>query len=203
MNLLLIVIAVSLDGFGVGVTYGMRKIKIPFRALSVIVICSGCIVISSMVLGHFLRSFISPDVTSKIGSIILILLGLFVLFSIIRQERPTKKRSTRKLGMLEHFKVVLANPKQADKDNSGIISTGEAIVLGTALALDAFGAGLGAAMLGYPPVLTASLIALMSGLFVFSGLKTGFFLSGNKVLSRLTFLPPVVLIGIGVMNFFG
>lgn len=202
MNLFLIVIAVSLDGFGVGITYGMRKIKISIHALCVIIVCSGLIVISSMVIGHLLRQFISPTVTSKMGSIILILLGLFVLFSIIRSARASGQKTAQKKGKLAHFKVVLANPKQADKDKSGTISLGEALVLGVALALDAFGAGLGAAMLGYSPLLTAGLIAFMSGLFVFSGLKLGFYLAGNKTLSRLTYLPPILLISIGAYNLF-
>ena len=84
INLLFIVIAVSLDGFGVGVTYGMRKIRIPFKALLVIMLCSGIIVLISMMIGHLLRTIISPTVASMIGSTILIFIGIFVLFSIVR-----------------------------------------------------------------------------------------------------------------------
>lgn len=252
MNLLFIVIAVSLDGFGVGITYGMRKIRIPFAALFVIMLCSGVIVMISMMIGQMLRAFISPQVASAIGSTILILIGMFVLFSVFRTNRM-KKCSTageqnesveqaqnvalyqevaRQNGVassefpdgrsgntenahgnhqtfdntpidqLKHFKSVLSDPFQADKDKSGTISVSEAFFLGTALALDAFGAGLGAAMLGYAPIITAVLIASMSGLFVFSGIKIGFFLSRNRTIARLTFMPPVLLICIGIVNLF-
>lgn len=208
INLLFIVIAVSLDGFGVGVTYGMRKIRIPFKALLVIMLCSGIIVLISMMIGHLLRTIISPTVASMIGSTILIFIGIFVLFSIVRpgqrknyeQILNSKMEVDETANQLQHFKSVLKDPFQADKDKSGTISVSEAFILGTALALDAFGAGLGAAMLGYSPFITAVLIATMSGLFVFSGIKIGFLLSQNRVIARLTFMPPLLLIGIGLFN---
>src|SRR5690625_3085806 len=93
------------------------------------------------------------------------------------------------VNQLQHFDSVLSDPFQADKDRSGTISVSEAFILGTALALDAFGAGLGAAMLGYSPLITAVLIASMSGLFVFTGIKVGFLLSRNRMVARLTFMP--------------
>lgn len=209
MNLISIVIAVSLDGFGVGITYGMRKIKISLLGLLVIMLCSGIIVITSMLVGHILRMFISPNITSVLGSVILIVLGVFVLCSIIRSHKREKMRvetgkkeaevTTTRMG---HFKSVISDPHQADKDRSGTISVGEALVLGTALAMDAFGAGLGAAMLGYSPLLTSILIATMSGAFVFSGIKIGFLLSKNKAMAKLTYFPPILLICIGTFNIF-
>jgi len=237
MNLLFIVIAVSLDGFGVGITYGMRKMRIPFAALFVIMLCSGVIVLIAMMIGQVLRTFISPAVASSIGSVILILIGVFVLCSVIRTNRRGRvatvgaaefsreedfsvdeengmdrkfSEGEAKLGknfteheavnQLQHFKSVLSDPFQADKDKSGTISVSEAFILGTALALDAFGAGLGAAMLGYSPLITAVLIASMSGLFVFTGIKVGFLLSQNRTIAKLTFMPPVLLICIGLFN---
>lgn len=72
----------------------------------------------------------------------------------------------------------------ADMDNSGSISSAEAFLLGTALSLDAFGAGIGAAMMGFPPVPTAFLIALMSALFLRLGMWIGFSCAKNlKIVS--------------------
>jgi len=210
MNLISIVIAVSLDGFGVGITYGMRKIRISVAALSVIMLCSGVIVLVSMLIGHVLRMFISPAATSILGSVILIALGLFVLSSIIRSNKNDNEKRMETIingnedtdSRLHHFKSVISDPHQADKDKSGSISVGEALVLGTALAMDAFGAGFGAAMLGYSPILTSILIATMSGVFVFTGIKIGFLLSKNKTMAKLTYLPPILLILIGTYNLF-
>lgn len=205
MKLLSIVIAVSLDGFGVGITYGMRKIRINMISLGIIVSCSGIIVLISMTMGHMIRTFIPPYVTSMMGSFILIGLGLFVLFSIVRQNQARKKAqriSEALKSPVQRITAVIQNPSEADQDQSGIISAGEAIVLGTALALDAFAAGLGASMLGYSPFITAISIALMSGLFLFTGMTLGRFLSQSKTLTKLTYLPPLILITIGVFHLF-
>jgi len=203
MNLLFIVVAVSLDGFGVGITYGMRKIRITIGGLLVIMCCSGFIVVTSMTIGHMIRNIITPSLTSMFGSLILIGLGIFVFFSIALPTTSSKKtdqKSTFKKRKFHRLKTVIDDPTKADKDKSGSISMSEAIILGTALALDAFAAGLGASMLGYSPVITAILIAFMSGLFLFSGIKVGHLLSRNKTLTRLTYLPPLFLITIGVYH---
>jgi putative sporulation protein YtaF len=200
MGLLLLVIAVSLDGFGVGMTYGMRNVQVPLNALIIIMLCSGIVVLSSMTLGTALRSLISPDISSMFGGVILILLGFFSLYNILRPEKANRKNGAVK-HRLDDFKEVLATPHKADLDKSGKISSSEALLLGIALALDAFGAGFGASMLGYSPLLTAVLVACMSGLFLLSGIKIGVLLSRNKFLQRLTFLPPLLLIGLGISNF--
>src|SRR5690625_3285611 len=102
--------------------------------------------------------------------------------------------------MFGHIKSLLTSPQNPDKDNSGTISISEAFVLGTALALDAFGAGLGASMLGYSPLVTSVSIAVMSGVFIFTGMKVGYILSNFKFLSKLTLLPPIILVCIGVYH---
>ncbi|WP_156292106.1 sporulation membrane protein YtaF [Oceanobacillus salinisoli] len=202
-GLLLLVIAVSIDGFGVGITYGMQKIKVPLRALLIIMLCSGIVLLISMTIGDLLQSFITPDIAQHIGGVILISLGLFSLFNTIRSNLSNKEKEEKvhtSNSKLSEIKTVLATPDKADLDKSGNISIGEALLLGFALALDAFGAGIGASLLGYTPLLTAILIATMSGIFLYSGMKLGILLSKHEKLKKLSFLPPTLLIGLGVLN---
>lgn len=205
LKLLSIVIAVSLDGLGVGMTYGMRKVRIPLHGLLIIMCCSGIIVLISMTAGHLIKHVISPMVTDMLGSFIFIGLGFYVLCSVMLKEH-TKSNSAKSdlphKNNMKELASILQDPMQADKDRSGVISITESFVLGTALALDAFAAGLGASMLGYTPLLTAVLVATMSGLFLYSGLKIGLLLSKNKLLKKFTFIPPVLLIGIGIYHLF-
>ncbi|MGM8212370.1 sporulation membrane protein YtaF [Virgibacillus sp. W0430] len=200
MGLFFLVVAVSIDGFGVGITYGLRKIKVPVNALVIIMICSGAIVFLSMKIGSILQTFISPVTAKLLGGLILICLGFFVLFQMIRSKVNTVKMTVQSTKRFRDIKTVLATPDQADLDQSGIISAKEAVLLGTALALDAFGAGLGAALLGYSPLVTTILIAFTSGLFVFSGIKIGLLLSKNKHMEKLSLLPPLLLIALGMFN---
>lgn len=194
-QLLFIVFAVSLDGFTVGITYGLRKISITILTLMIIVACSGIVVFCSMVAGNVLSRFISPTYAAYSGSIILIGLGLFLLLSLVRTKIKIKKKPKSSYGSF------IDNPTMVDSDNSGTLSISEALVLGIALALDAFGAGFAAAMLGFPVVTTTIFVAIASGLFVFSGFKLGHLLSHIKWINQLTYVPPILLIGIGLSSF--
>lgn len=205
MGLFLLVIAVSLDGFGVGVTYGMRQIRVPFFAMVIIMLCSGLIVLISMSVGTYITMFLTPEIAGALGGCILIAIGLFCLLNVIRTKLSEQAfisdqneiLLTNKIGK---YKSVLAKPQHADLDQSGSISAAEALLLGLALAFDAFGAGIGAAMLGYAPIITAILIAMMSGLFVYSGIHAGLLLAKNKSLQKVTLLPPLLLIALGIFN---
>lgn len=204
-GLVLLVIAVSLDGFGVGVTYGMQKIRMPLLSLFIIMCCSGFIVIISMTIGNVLSQYISPSSTSKIGATILILIGTFSLWNVLRQRKKSEVKTEEDATNVNNskrsaFSKVITTPNKADLDKSGIISAKESLLLGIALAMDAFGAGLGAAIIGYTPSLTAILIAIMSGTFVYVGMKIGLFLSKSKKLQRMGYLPPLLLIALGIFN---
>lgn len=201
-GLIFLVIAVSLDGFGVGVTYGIRKIQVPFTALFIIMLCSGLVVLLSMTIGSMLSTLISPHLAKIFGGCILISLGIFSLYNITRANDDTDDLNKDEDKRGNVFKTVLTNPDQADLDSSGVISTHEALLLGLALALDAFGAGLGASIIGYSPLLTTLFISCMSGFFLFSGIKVGLFLSKSKQLQQMTFIPPLLLIVLGIYNIF-
>lgn len=197
MNLISIVLAVSLDGFGVGMTYGIRNIRLTVPALFIIMLCSGTIVLLSMQLGHVIRAFIPGAVTDALGGAILFLLGLIVLLSNLKQKYQLPILNHHFLSALTRM---LEQPQKADKDNSGIISGTEAFLLGIALAMDAFGAGFAAALIGYPSWLMAFFIAMMSGLFLYTGIKTGNLLAKSPITEKLSLLPPILLIGIGLYN---
>ncbi|MBU5267063.1 sporulation membrane protein YtaF [Virgibacillus proomii] len=197
-GLILLVIAVSLDSFGVGIIYGMRNIRVPLNALVIIMLCSGVIVLASMTIGNLLLTMLTPDTASLLGGSILIILGSFALYnSLFPRAASSDKKKNNKQNILT---AVLNTPDKADLDCSGTISSGEAILLGSALALDAFGAGIGASMLGYGPIVTAVLTACMSGIFLFCGLTIGRLLTKSKQMQRMKFLPPVLLILLGVVS---
>ena len=57
----------------------------------------------------------------------------------------------------------------ADFDKSGTITGVEAFMLGLALSLDSFGAGIGAAMLGFSPLYLSLAVSILSSGLVFFG----------------------------------
>lgn len=248
ISLLALALALSLDGFGVGITYGLRRTKIPLLSIVVISICSGLVIALSMQVGVFLSHVVSPDAASIVGAVILIGIGAWSLLQLIRkrgkeqletdnglregagtirsgaqssQEVQSKGRNQvlaleleqsasggslermvftlelRKLGVVIQ---ILRSPSKADMDNSGSISVQEAMWLGIALSLDAFGAGLGAALLGFPTLWTALVIALFSGVFLSLGMRVGLRFAALSWMRRLSVLPALLLMIMGIMK---
>jgi putative Mn2+ efflux pump MntP len=233
LSLLLLAFAVSLDGFGVGVTYGLRHIRIPVISVLIIAVFSGFVIWLSMQAGTVLTGFLSPAAAQLLGALILIGIGTWALAQFWRSRKREQERGhetgqdgddrndfdyrsegqllgsnpslasvstiwrieLRRLGLVIH---ILRAPQAADVDRSGIISASEAVLLGCALSLDAFGAGLGAAMIGYSPLMTAILIAFASGLFLLSGLRIGLKYADWQGMKALSVLPGLILILMGI-----
>lgn len=212
VSVFVVALAVSLDGFGVGVMYGLRKIRIPFLSIAIISICSGIVIFASMYIGSVLLKFLSHTVADIIGACILILIGMWAVYQISTQKNPEPRVPTERdpdkpilhieLKRMGFVIEVLRTPSKADVDRSGNISAAEAALLGAALSLDAFGAGIGAALIGLSPILTALVITFASGLFLTLGLKTGHLFSGVKLLRRFSLLPGIILIILGIVKLF-
>ncbi|AOZ94781.1 hypothetical protein PNBC_06795 [Paenibacillus crassostreae] len=220
LALMLLSFAVSLDSFGVGITYGLRKLKIPLLSIMIISTLSGVVIYISMQLGVLLANLISPIVASVVGAMILIVMGLWSLMQMIVQkekdplvesgnvkrieemlplpvERKVFSFEIRKMGLVIQ---ILRTPSSADVDESGSISGYEAMWLGIALSLDALGAGLGAALLGFPPWSTSLVIALFSGSFLVVGMNTGFRFATKSWTRHMAAIPALLLIVMGIMK---
>lgn len=220
VSLMLLAFAVSLDGFGVGVMYGLRKIRIPLLSIVIISFCSGLIIYTSMQVGVLMSQVIDPAVAKYIGALILMGIGVWAvyqMFSDKKDEEGKAEVARMPVGIesasasakaiwyieLKRFGLViqiLRTPSIADVDRSGNISAYEAVLLGVALSLDAFGAGIGAALLGFTPWLTAAVIALASGTFLGIGLHIGFRYAELKWIRKLSILPGFLLIFMGIMK---
>jgi len=198
-GLFLLVIAVSLDGLGVGISYGIQKTRLPLFPILIIMLCSGATVFFAMTIGNVLKNFISPTISENLGAVILIFLGLFTLSKLLVRRKNESEKDEHST-VFSDMKRVLQSPQQADLDQSGTISKQEAILLGIALALDAFGAGIAASLLQYHALLTAVLVALMSGIFLKAGLRLGFLLSKYEDIQFFSYVPSLLLISIGLIN---
>ncbi|MDP4107653.1 MAG: sporulation membrane protein YtaF [Bacillota bacterium] len=203
-SLLLLAFALSLDSFSVGLTYGLRKMVMPFKSVLIIACCTAVSLLIAVTIGHWLSRFLSPHVTSGLGGVILMGLGAGVLYQFFKPEKEKEvekgektiaKIEIRSLGLVIN---ILRKPMSADFDQSGTITGIEALMLGFALSLDSFGAGIGASMLGYSPIYLAFAVSIMSPLFVLWGIKSGSILHRFDWVQKLTFLPGILLIIIGV-----
>ncbi|MFC4075741.1 sporulation membrane protein YtaF [Salinithrix halophila] len=208
----MLALAVSLDSFGAGITYGLRSIRIPLTSIVIIGGCSGGMVGLSMHLTAISTGWLPKETTTVAGAVILIGLGLFALYNAGRPDSQAEGSTASPSGPIRVFSweikgfgiviQILKSPVAADRDSSGILSPTEACLLGFALSLDAFGAGMGAALLGFSPWAASSMIALMSVLFLVAGLKTGIRFRSRNWLPGIAYIPGILLILMGFFRFF-
>ncbi|MDQ7095850.1 sporulation membrane protein YtaF [Desulfosporosinus sp. PR] len=173
---LLMAVALSLDGFGVGLAYGLRRIRIPVSSMIVIAMCTVCAMGISMLFGSLVRLWLTFIPAKLFGALILLVLGAFQLgralwnrsrealpdalpaLAVVQQKPLPEPEFRFQLEFLGFVIQVLKTPQIADVDGSGGISLRESFLLGSALAMDAFASGIGAAMAG----MTLSVIGLVA-----------------------------------------
>jgi putative sporulation protein YtaF len=215
-SMLALALAVSLDGLSAGMMYGIRKIRIPVSSVLIVSLCSGFVLFGSMAFGSLFVEWMPERTAQWIGAGILIAIGIWSILQMVLaakreardagvravpipapEERTLLQLEIRKLGLIIR---IWKTPSEADMDRSGVITAWEAVLLGIALSLDSLGAGIGAALIGFPPVATAFLIAAASGLCIGAGAKLGFLFSGWQWIGKLTLLPGCILIVMGILK---
>jgi len=206
---ILFALALSFDGFGVGLSYGIRRIRLPILALLIITLCTVIAMGTAVFFGEVLMGFITFVSPQLLGGAILLALGGYQLAKAIQRllkgdspqavpagaitiREPILKFEFRVLGIVVQ---VLKTPEQADLDGSGVISAKESVLLGAALSLDAFSAGLiiGLAMGIWESLTIIGWVALTQIIMI----KLGQALAGKipeEFLSKLGLLPGAMLI---------
>lgn len=167
ISILLFVISSTMDSFIVGLTYGIKKIRINFINNFVVGIISGLGTLISMLAGKFVLNYISIKLANIIGGIILLSFGIyFILLSFKKKD--------------DLYDKVLRNPEIADKNNSKNIEIKESIFLGIALSINNLGLGIGASITGLNPYITSFISVIFSMIFIKLGCSLG-----NSVFSKI------------------
>ena len=218
-------LALNMDALGVGISYGARRIKLPLTSILIISLASMIAISLSMTVGKIIAGYISPFAASRLGGIILLLVGLWVICQYIRQEKFNTNVDTcpsaaqaesdaRDLQLVTVMQVrmpgfiiqILKKPHIADMDNSGAISGREAVLLALALAMDSLAAGAAASLLGYGIMVTTFCVGfgqvLLSniGLAVGNGISCSFI--GRQIGRHVPVLSGLVLIFLGMMRLY-
>jgi len=198
----LFAMALSMDALLTGAVYGLRHIRVPWPSLALIGATSTAAVALSIATGHVFSLLVAPELARKAGGVILIGLGIWVATQEWREEylknrenRPVLSVRIRSLGVVVQ---ILYEPHRADLDRSGVICPAEALLLGLALAVDAFVGGFAVAMLGLHPVLTALAVGVCQPLCLCAGVLVGHRLPVSAWSARLALVPGFILIAFGL-----
>ncbi len=187
---LLFGVSASLDALLIGISYGVRRIRILLwqnLLISFVTLAGTCLCIG---LGSFLAPLLPIFVCRLAGSGILILLGLYYLLKFMM-------RALKKYHQKANFTEGSSLP-----ENAPVLSARAVLLLGAALSLNNMGIGLGASITGLQLLPAAISTLLLSVLFLFAGNRLG----RSKILQLAgVFADPVsgvLLIALGVYQFF-
>lgn len=125
---LLLAISLSIDALGIGLSYGVRKIGIPFFTKCILFLETMFFMELFLWIGNHMTFFFTAKTANNIGIALLFIMGFFLCYQSFRHSSTE----------------LLQNPCYCDKDNSSHIDAKEGLSLGFLLSLDSMGAGIGA-----------------------------------------------------------
>lgn len=156
ISLFFLTFALSIDAFGIGTSYGIRKIKLTPIATVIISLVSFVFASISVYLGKFISNIFTEDITFFISIFLLITLGLFIIKKGV--EKNESENNTNHLQKIYSEKEknifcifikslgitinVIKMPSSCDLDHSKKIEAKEALYLGMALSMDCVGVGI-------------------------------------------------------------
>lgn len=190
--ILAIAIASNLDNAGVGIAYGVRKIRISWAPNLVIATISGLATYLSGYAGDVLTRYVPAKTASWVAAAVMIGVGLWVMGEPRRSRRRVRRESENVVTR------ILRDPVEADFDKSSTIGMMEAVVLGIALAMNALVGGFDAGVVHIGILWTAVMVALFS--FALLGLSAhlGSRYAADTLGNKATYVAGVLLILVGL-----
>ena len=82
-NSMILALSSSIDSLGIGITYGLKNTEINFKARFILFVISIFFTVCSLTIGNVISSLLPDFITNIISSIILIIIGIFVLIEPI------------------------------------------------------------------------------------------------------------------------
>lgn len=204
---LLLGLAVSIDGAMAGVAYGLRNIRIPPKSFLVVGIVTTIASALAMGAAAMLGQYIDTFLALVLGGLLLILLGAWNVFqqyitknvaSYEVEGEVTAGKLTFSVGRL--VISIMAKPETADVDRLGVISSLEAVFLGLAVGADGAVGTFAAALTGPLPVYTPIVVGLIHVICIGAGFVFSDRLISDAWKQRFPFLPGTMLILLGLLR---
>ena len=199
---ILLAFSSSIDSLIIGIAYGVKQIKIKLIINLVISIIVTLTTFLAMCLGHLICNYIPTDICTYIGSSLLIIVGLYILWDYYKKKhKHTEENLVEFINSLDYDEIVELN-KTADINGSGNIEISEAITLALSLSINNLALGIGASISGISIFLTTILTFVFSVITMIIGLKLG-----SRYLSKIfgeysPLISAVIIIAMGIFEFF-
>ncbi|MBM7645639.1 putative sporulation protein YtaF [Scopulibacillus daqui] len=193
LTIVLLGVAANLDNLGIAISYGMKKVKIPYFSNLIISIVTIILAGISLITGEVITNFVSQDIANALGGGLLIIIGGFTIWSIIHDGA---KKNNEQLD--SSFIKILGNPDQGDLDEDRIISKIEAILIGIALSLNAMSVSFSSSLTSIHSYIFLFIIGLFSFISIEMGQRIGKQAYQTVIGPYSQLIAGLVLIGIGI-----
>lgn len=208
LEIILIAAAICIDSFALGITYGIRKIKVPKVAILMITLVTTGVLGVSVLSGHIISQLISKFAASLISSIVLIGLGLFFMLEGYIKHLVAARSAKESEGKLINFRVpklgiiidIALDVTKADLDVSGDINIKEALYIGSILSVDSLGVGFGYAMGDMNALYFLAAVFIINVITLICGLKLGGKIEDYKSNLKTSLLPGFILLAVGILK---
>ncbi|KQL53153.1 sporulation protein [Heyndrickxia shackletonii] len=171
----------SIDNLGVGISYGIRKIRIGIGANILIALICFLMSIAGITFGIWLSKILPGVLPVIIGAFLLFIIGIRIILLAAPRKKDNSDVIMEQKKHSKGLKGILKNPEVVDMDQSGEIGWIEAIILGVALSANALTNGLGAGLLGLSPFAISLTAAIGSFISVWAGVKLGSKLANIRI----------------------
>jgi putative sporulation protein YtaF len=194
LAILAIGVASNLDNAGVGIAYGVRKIKIPWYSNMMIALISLLATGIAGFAGHVISKVITPLAANLMGTFVMITVGIWVMIQPYRKTKPAQP-SKQLIGFMTRL---LQKPEEADFDQSSTISLTESMFLGIALALNALAGGFDAGVTTLNIWGTALSVGLFSYLLLWLAAYLGERYAAERLGDKAAIVAGIMLILVGI-----
>lgn len=210
-QILLFSAALSTDAFGIGVSCELRNIKAPVSARLIICLMSVLVTGAAVFIGSSVSGIVQPWIGKTVGSIMLSVLGIYVIYGALSDKEPKKKKPPKpEKENIFNFAVkplgitvrIIRNPVECDMDNSSSIDITEACYIGLAISADSFAAGLGVGISGASGFTVPIMCGICQMTFLCCGIGAGKKLRNIKFIKQKYFsvISGIMLILIAILR---
>ena len=207
----LLALSSNLDNVGVGTSYGVRRMNIPFSSNLLIALVTTTGTYLSMTAGSEIGNLISPGISNALGALMIGGTGAWILFrELSRRDEGEVNGSPQQIqeatlsnqSIFRKMLTILDNPILADTDFSGHIDFKEGFFLALALTLNNLSNGVGAGLLGLDVALMVAFTAILSILTIWFGIAFGQYSSVHLLGKFAGHISGLILIALGIYEYF-
>ena len=178
-------ISANIDNIPIGLSYGVRKIHISLIKKFFICAITSIVTFLSMLVGQNISKFFDVKTTNILGSILLILLGVYPIIKNIFSKK--------KIDKLNNNNIVT---------NNNDINLKELLIMIITLSLNNIAAGIAASIAGVNIICTTIFTFIFCVVFLYIGNNLGKKINNRLIEKYSEFISSFILILIGIIELF-